>query len=418
MKVKVYPGFAQGQIQVPPSKSLLHRAIICASLAKGTSAIKNIVYSEDIKATINAFKKLGVKIIKEENSLKVIGSGELIFLENETIDCNESGSTIRFLIPLITNSSGIYITGTKSLLNRPMSIYEDIFKDNDLVFKREENRIFLKGDLPAQKYVVKGNISSQFISGLLFTLPLKKEDSEIQIIGDFESKKYVDMTLEVLKCFGINIIEQDNIYYIQGNQSYRPTDYKVESDYSQLAFFAVAGIINGDIKITNLNPFSLQPDASIIDVIKKMNGKVSKEKHSLRFTKSNTTNIDLDVSQFPDIAPILSILAGLSQGECLIYNAKRLKIKETDRLQAINDILKKLGVRTDVYEESYRIYGQEAYQANVFDSYNDHRMVMSIAIAALRSNNPVIIENYEAVNKSYPHFFEDLQSLGIKIEYI
>jgi 3-phosphoshikimate 1-carboxyvinyltransferase len=418
MKVKIYPGFAKGQVKIPPSKSFLHRAIICASLAKGTSIIKNVIYSDDVKATIEAFKTIGVKIEKQENSLRVVGYGRLFFLGEEKIDCNESGTTLRFLTPLFANDKGIYLTGKSTLLSRPMSIYENVFKEKNLIFDKSEEGYFLKGELPSGTYEVDGNISSQFISGLLLTLPLKTSDSKIIIKGDFESAKYTELTIDVMSDFGVNITKTDYGYYVEGNQVYKPTNYKVEADCSQLAFFAVGGILNGDIKISNINLNSLQPDSQITNIIKKMNGRIIKEKSYLRFVKSQTNGINIDVSQCPDIAPILSVLGALSLGETKIENASRLKIKETDRLWAINNILQKFGVKTSVKADSYIVTGQNVLSGNEFNSYNDHRMVMSIAIASLRSDKPVIIEDYLVVNKSYPSFFEDLASLGIKIEYI
>ncbi|MGD9964723.1 MAG: 3-phosphoshikimate 1-carboxyvinyltransferase [Candidatus Izemoplasmatales bacterium] len=418
MKVRVYPGFAKGQIVVPPSKSLLHRSIICACMANGKSIIKNIVMSEDIKATINAFKTMGVKIEKLENSLEISSSGILPFFGDEIIDCKESGSTIRFLMPLFANKKGIYFTGKESLLNRPFKIYEDIFKKNNVIFKKIDGKIYIQNELQANTYEVLGNISSQFISGLLFSLPLKKSDSIIKIIGNLESKKYVDMTIDVLKEFGISISKEENVYYIKGNQKYLPSNYKVESDYSQLAFFAVAGIINGDIAIQNLNTESLQPDFEIINLIEKMGGKIIKEKNIYKFIKSETNGINIDVSQNPDIAPILSILAAVSKGETCFENAQRLRYKETDRLKATSESLNLLGVKCKVKNDSFTVHGQNILQGNSFSSYNDHRMVMSISIAALRANSPITIEGAQAVNKSYPDFFEDLKSLGVKIEYL
>jgi 3-phosphoshikimate 1-carboxyvinyltransferase len=268
MKVKIYPGFAKGQVKIPPSKSFLHRAIICASLAKGTSIIKNVIYSDDVKATIEAFKTIGVKIEKQENSLRVVGYGRLFFLGEEKIDCNESGTTLRFLTPLFANDKGIYLTGKSTLLSRPMSIYENVFKEKNLIFDKSEEGYFLKGELPSGTYEVDGNISSQFISGLLLTLPLKTSDSKIIIKGDFESAKYTELTIDVMSDFGVNITKTDYGYYVEGNQVYKPTNYKVEADCSQLAFFAVGGILNGDIKISNINLNSLQPDSQITSIIK------------------------------------------------------------------------------------------------------------------------------------------------------
>ena len=418
MKVKIHPGFAKGNVTVPPSKSLLHRAIICACLATGESKIRNVVYSEDVKATINAFKTLGVDIERKSDFLNIKGNVRLNFLGAEVINCNESGSTILVLVPLLTNEKGIYLTGKPSLMRRPLHVYEELFKQNNLVFERKDKSIYLKNSLPANKYEVPGNISSQFISGLLMSLPLKEGDSEINIIGNLESKKYVDMTIDVMKSFGVNVEERDNSYFIKGKQKYQATNYLVEIDFSQLAFFAVAGVINGDIQVNNVNLNSLQADKAILDVIKEMGGIIIESTHGLKFRKSETKACDIDVSQFPDIAPILTILCGLSKGTSTIFNAERLRIKETDRLMAINDIMRLLGVKTEVFKDSYKIYGNKQYKANSFSSYNDHRMVMSIAIAALRADGPVIINDAEAINKSYPDFFEDLQSLGINIEYM
>jgi 3-phosphoshikimate 1-carboxyvinyltransferase len=418
MKVKIYPGFAKGSVRIPPSKSILHRAIICACLADGKSTIKNVSFSDDIKATINAFKQLGIKIEKMDNALNVYGNGNLSFFGDEEIDCKESGSTMRFLIPLLCNDKGISFTGKHSLLKRPLSVYEDIFINKNIKFDKNENNIYIKGEIDPGLYKLPGNVSSQFISGLLFALPLKTLDSKIEITGKLESKKYVDLTIDVLKSFNINIIEDNNVYFISGNQTYKSCNYSVEADYSQLAFFAVAGIINGDIKISNVNKNTLQPDSVIIDLIRSMGGKVLKERDSLRFVKSETFGIKIDISQCPDIGPILSILGGVSKGETLIYNANRLRIKETDRLLATNEILSVLGIKTNILGDSYIIQGSEIFRKGTIDSYNDHRMAMSTAIAALRAEGPLIIERAEAINKSYPDFFDDLQSLGIRIEYI
>ena len=418
MKVKVYPGFAKGSVKIPPSKSILHRAIICACLADGKSTIRNVTFSDDIKATINAFKQLGIKIEKMDNSLDIYGNGKLSFFGDEEIDCIESGSTIRFLIPLFCNSKGVRFTGKHSLLKRPLSVYEDIFINKNIRFERADNNIYLKGEIEPGLYTLPGNVSSQFISGLLFSLPLKDSDSQVEIIGKLESKKYVDLTIDVLKSFGINIMVKNNVYFIKGNQTYKSCNYTVESDYSQLAFFAVAGIINGDIKIGNINRNTLQPDSVIIDLIKSMGGKILKERDALRFVKSETSGIDIDVSQCPDIGPILSVLGAVSKGNTFIFNANRLRIKETDRLLATNEILSVLGIKTNILEDSYIIHGSEIFRKGTVDSYNDHRMAMSAAIAALRAEGPIIIERAEAINKSYPDFFEDLQSLGIKTEYL
>lgn len=418
MKVKIYPGFAKGEIIIPPSKSMLHRAIICASLAKGTSVISNVIYSEDIKATINAFKQLGIQIKTHDNRIEITNDKALTFSGNEIIDCNESGSTLRFLIPLLANNKGIKFTGKTSLMKRPLNVYETMFHNTNNTFELNNDILYLKNEINPGNYKIPGNISSQFISGLLFSLPLKNRDSHIEVTGLFESKSYVEMTIDVLKKFGIEISNHKNHFYIKGNQKYKPQDIEIELDYSQLAFFAAAGIINGDIKIKDIPTDSLQPDKAIINIIKQMNGKMTLANNSYHFYKSNTTGLDIDVSQHPDIGPILSILGGLSKGQTKLLKAKRLKIKETDRLKAIYDILTKLNINASLGQESLSIIGKDEFSGSEFDSYNDHRMVMSLAIAALRNTTPLTINNAQAINKSYPTFFEDLKSLGIKVEYL
>ncbi|MDY0023739.1 MAG: 3-phosphoshikimate 1-carboxyvinyltransferase [Candidatus Izemoplasmatales bacterium] len=418
MNIIIHPGFAKGDVKIPPSKSYLHRAIICASLAEGKSVIKNIILSEDVKATINALKTVGIQINKLDNALEIYGRKEFPFIGDEVIDCNESGSTLRFLIPLLTNMKGILFTGKRGLFKRPLSIYKDIYERNNLSFSLIEESLFTKGTIEAGNYIINGNISSQFISGLLFALPLKSTDTTIEIVDPFESKKYVDMTIKVLSEFGINIQINNNIYFIKGNQQYKPKDYIVEADYSQAAFFAVAGIINGEISISNLNEETLQPDYDIISIIKKMNGKIVKEKNDFRFLKSKTKGIEIDVSQCPDLSPILAVLGGLSEGKTVIKNVSRLKLKEIDRLSAIVDYLTVLGVKTNSDENTIEIFGQQFFTPKEFNTYNDHRIVMALAISALRSNKPLRINNINVINKSYPGFIDDLENLGIKVEYV
>lgn len=418
MKVDVYPSKVSGSITPPPSKSFLHRAIISASLAKGHSTINNIILSDDVLATVNAFKSLGVQIDINNNSFDITSNGYGSFNKNIEVDCNESGSTIRFLIPILSNNNFAYFKGKTSLINRPFNVYEDIFKKQGLVFYKSGNSIITKGQLSPGKYIVPGDISSQFISGLLFVLPLLNGDSTIEIVGDFESKQYVDMTVNILKRFGVNITKNKNIFYIKKNQKYVSTSIDAEIDYSQMAFFAVLGTINNDIKIMGLNDDSMQPDRKIIDIINLMGGKIKKDHNSLNIYKSKTYGITIDVSQSPDIAPILGILASSSLGTTNLINAKRLIIKESNRLLSIYNTLIKFGVKIDLGEDSLTIHGPSKFKSNIFDSYNDHRIVMMIAIAATIAKDKVTIKGAEAVKKSYPNFFQDLEKLGVKIKYL
>jgi len=417
MQVEVYPSKVSGYIIPPPSKSYLHRAIICAALSKGTSTINNIIYSDDINASLSAFENIGVKIKKLENTLVITSLGLSHLQQDKVVECNESGSTIRFLIPILSNSYKTYFKGKSGLMNRPFTIYEDIFKLQKLVFEQDNEKIVTQGLLSPGEYVVRGDVSSQFISGLLFILPTLSANSSIKVSGTFESSKYVDITVDILKKFGVNVDFSVDTFFIPGNQKYVPTIINTEIDYSQAAFYAVLGIINNNIHISNLNHKSLQPDRKIVEIIQNMGGIVKTSNNNTTFCKSNTTGIEIDVSQCPDIAPILGLLAACSNGETNIVNAKRLTIKESNRLLSTYETLKSLGVEVYMGKDSLKIIGAEIIQGNTCKSYNDHRIAMTLGIAGTICNSKVVINNAEAVKKSYPNFFQDLQSLGAVIKY-
>ena len=417
MIVEIAPSRVSGSITPPSSKSFLHRAIISACLSKGRSIIENVVYSVDVQATLEAFSSLGVDIDRNDSVVTIDSPGPIILNQNIDIDCHESGSTLRFLFPIFSNNDYAYFKGNASLLSRPMKVYEDIFKNQNLIVTKEPTRWVTKGRLSPGIYRVPGNISSQFISGLMFILPILNGDSTIEIIGDLESSEYVDLTINILSLFGINIIKNENSYFIQGNQVYVPAHVISEIDYSQSAFFAVLGIINNDLNIRGLNLDSLQPDRRIFTFIKDMKGIVEENIDSVTVRKSNTAATIIDVSQSPDIAPVLAILAAKSEGETKIVNAKRLIIKESNRLLSTYETLCRLGVETTMGDDWLSIKGPCNFKGGTFDSYNDHRIAMSIAVAATVADANITITNAEAVNKSYPDFYKDLQSLGAVVKY-
>jgi len=419
VNVMIHPTELKGSVNIPPSKSQSHRAIIAASLSKGKSVISNIVYSEDILATIGAMEKLGVKFVKNTHHLTVIGVQRISLSDDNFVECNESGSTLRFLIPIFSLSRDkVVFTGKRSLFKRPMNIYEELFEKLNLIYQKNEDSIIVSGALTSGVYEIPGNISSQFISGLLFALPMVKGDSKIVITGKYESKQYVDMTMDTLKQFHVMVEEIGNEYIIKGNQSYKSCNVTIEGDYSQLAFFGVLGTISGDVFCRRIPFESHQPDRLILEYLQKMGGKIELKENGIIIRKANTIGAVLDVSQCPDIAPILGILAGISEGKTLIINAQRLKMKESNRLLSTYETLKSLGVEVTMNEDSLEIIGRSTFEGGVFDSFQDHRIAMSIAIAASRANRNVLITNAEAVNKSYPDFYKDLEKLGAKIEYI
>ena len=406
-----------GELSPPPSKSVLHRYIIASSLAKGVSKIENISFSEDIIATIEAMKKLGANIEQKENYLLIDGSDTFKNLnENIEIDCNESGSTLRFLFPLsIVEENKVLFKGRGKLFKRPMTPYFENFEKYKIKHSYiDENKILLEGKLKAGIYEIDGNISSQFITGLLFSLPLLEGESKIIINGKLESSNYIDISLDCLSKFGVKIINNSyQEFVIEGNQSYKVGNYRTEADYSQAAFFLVANAIGSKIKINDLSENSLQGDKKIIDFISEIDKWSSKD------------TLILDGSETPDIIPILSLKAAVSGKKIEIVNVERLRIKESDRLKATVEELSKLNFDLIEKKDSILINSRENFKVNKnekvvsLSAHSDHRIAMMIAIAATCYDGEILLDNLDCVKKSYPNFWEVFLSLGGKIyEYL
>lgn len=406
-----------GELSPPPSKSVLHRYIITSSLAKGISKIENISFSEDIIATIEAMKKLGANIEQKDNYLLIDGSDTFKNLnENIEIDCNESGSTLRFLFPLsIVEENKVLFKGRGKLFKRPMTPYFQNFEKYKIKhFYINENEILLEGKLKAGIYEIDGNISSQFITGLLFSLPLLDGKSKIIINGKLESSNYIDISLDCLSKFGIKIINNSyQEFIIEGNQSYKVGNYRTEADYSQAAFFLVANAIGSNIKINDLSENSLQGDKKIIDYISEIDNWNSKD------------TLVLDGSETPDIIPILSLKAAVSGKKIEIVNIERLRIKESDRLKATVEELSKLNFDLIEKKDSILINSRENFKINKnekivsLSAHSDHRIAMMIAIATTCYDGEILLDNLDCVKKSYPNFWEVFLSLGGKIyEYL
>ena len=413
--VTLFPSEINGSIEMPPSKSLSHRALICASLSRGKSVISNLIFSEDIKATINALKHLGADFDINGSTVSVTGVKKLKY-DNLPVDCNESGSTLRFLIPIFSlTDKKVTFTGKESLIKRPQTIYQKIYQEDGNTFINSSDKIVVNGSIKSRDYYLDGNISSQFFSGLMFSLPLLKEDSYIYFTNILESKSYIDLTIEMLENYGVEIQELENGYFIPGNQKYIATDYYVEGDYSQSAFHLVAGTLNGFVKATNLKHDSLQGDKAIIDVLKAMKGKVIYTENGYTTSKSQTYGTTIDISNCPDLGPIICLLAALSKGTTTIKNAGRLRIKESDRIESTVATLKKLGANISSTQDTITIQGKSTLQGGVtVDSYNDHRITMMISIASLRCKEEIVLTRANSVNKSYPNFFEDFKKIGGK----
>ncbi|WP_414733516.1 3-phosphoshikimate 1-carboxyvinyltransferase [Acetobacterium carbinolicum] len=421
-KIEITPRQLTGSLEIPPSKSVSHRAIIMAGLAKGESVISNVLMSQDMIVTCEAMEALGTSISyhEEQNgrfTLTVKGCDPLV-LGKETIECNESGSTLRFIIPiLLLQPKRVVITGKGRLVTRPMKPYYDLFEEKSIHYehlnKQQDLPLAVEGTLTPGSYQIDGGVSSQFITGLLFALPLLSGDSVIEVTSKLESKPYLDITLDMLKHFGIEIVnDNDRRFLIKGNQAYRPCHYRVEGDFSQGAFWLAAGAIGEKMDCKDLDLSSFQGDKVMVDLIKQMGGEISAKADGLVVKKSTTHGIVIDVSQCPDLVPILAVLGSLSVGTTTIINGERLRFKESDRLMAIALELNKLGGKIEETADGLIIHGVEGFTGGQVKSHNDHRIAMALAIASIRASGKIVLDGAEAVNKSYPHFWEDFKAVG------
>ena len=419
MRVIITPNKLKGDVVIPPSKSLSHRAIIAAGLARGESKISNIIYSKDILATISAMRSLGVEI-KEFDDYLII-KGNKLKRVNDVIDANESGSTIRFIIPIaLTVDEKITFVGHNNLVNRPLDTFFEIFDNQNIKYEKEDKYLPLtvySGIKPGE-FNIRGDVSSQFITGLLYALPLLNGDSIINITTDLESKGYIDLTLDVLKMFGVNVINENyKKFIVKGNQEYKPFDYEVEGDYSQAAFFLEANMLGAEINLLKMNKNSNQGDKKILNDIKDFGGELEFKDNKLVLVNKNLKPATIDFAQSPDLGPALTVLASLIPGESNFINAKRLRIKECDRITCMKEEIEKLGGNVKELPDGMIINGVNRFHGGVCDSHNDHRVVMSLAMATLMMDGDLVIENYEAINKSFPHFFKLFESLGGKVRY-
>ena len=420
MDVFVKPSALAGSVTVPPSKSAAHRAIIAAALADGQSIIKNVDLSSDIRATIDACKNLGadIQILPDAHYSTLKIRGGLNISGSAVIDCAESGSTLRFFIPIACALAGKKIFGGQGRLpQRPIDAYFDIFDEQNVSYTKPDDAnlpLTVEGTLAPGQYTIDGGVSSQYITGLLFALPLLSGDSAITVTGSFESRGYVDLTVSILSDFGIQISRVENEYLIHGGQKFRPRALTVEGDYSQAAFFLVGGTIGGEITVSGLKNDSLQPDRAIVDILRRMGADIRREGDELVAGLSALHGITVDVSQCPDLVPPIAIAAAYANGQTHITGAARLRIKESDRLAALSSNLVALSVGVEELPDGLMINGGEIGPGTV-DSHGDHRITMAFAVAAAVSKSGVTITGAQAIEKSYPRFFSDYRSLGGKV---
>lgn len=397
----------KGKVVIPPSKSLAHRALVLASLAKHEVVVKNISYSNDILATISCLEGLGATIIKQEDSVIVRPSQ---VKKVHDINCGESGTTLRFMIPYaLLQGETIAIDGENRLKIRPIDDYFPMLEQNQVQYQYNGSLpIVLTGHLQSGVYELNGNVSSQFISGLLLVLPFLKGDSKVIIKNKLESKPYVDMTVKIAKEFGINIYEEGNIYTIPGNQEVVAKEYYVEGDYSQAAFFLVANALGANLELVGLKRSKMQGDEAILDILGEFGVKFNEHFEAVE-RKLHPATVSL--AQNPDLAPILGVLASSITGTTKLVDLERLAFKESNRILSTKDMLEACGVKVIADDKSLTIIGPTDYQVGSIMTCNDHRIVMSSAVLSLVCPY-VLVDEIKPVNKSFPNFFTIYQNLG------
>lgn len=409
-----------GAIAAPPSKSMAHRAVLCAALAKGTSHIRNLEFSKDIAATLAAAGQLCARVTTGENDAVVEGLGQFRPV-SAPVDCCESGSTLRFLIPLASlTGQEITFVGRGRLMERPQSVYEELYRAKGLRFEQTPSGLTVEGLLSSGDYTLEGNVSSQFISGLLFALPLLPGDSTLHLIPPVESRSYIDMTRAVQAAFGVHSRWLDaTTLLLPGGQQYHPCDYNVEGDYSQAAFPAVLGAVCGGVTITGLAPDTLQGDAAILDILRRCGAVFTRTGDSVTFAKAPLHGVDIDLADCPDLGPVLMVLGLLCEGTTVIRNAQRLRLKESDRIAAMEAELRACGGVLESDGGTITVHGcAERLHAPAapLHGHNDHRVVMSLAVLAAAAGLPLTVDDAEAIQKSWPGFFADAAPLGVEVE--
>lgn len=400
MNVKIEKSLLKGEITAPPSKSMAHRLLICAGLSESESVIDNIAFSEDILATLDCLKEMGAEIEKRESSVKIKGASPSGITESKIFPARESGSTLRFFIPTALLSECEHsFTGYGRLMERPMEVYEKLSEEKGLYFNRDDGKISVKGRLLSGDYTVRGDVSSQFVSGLLFALPLCDGDSRIHLAGKAESRSYIGMTLSAMKDFGVKAVwENENTLYIKGSQKYRSGNFSVEGDCSNAAFLDAFNYLGSEVKVKGLCEDTLQGD------------RVYKEYFKSLYEGTPV----LDVSDCPDLAPILMTLACALNGATLTGTA-RLKIKESDRGTVMKEELSKFGADIEIFENEIIVRKSPLHKSEtLLCGHNDHRVVMSLAVISSLFGGE--IEGAEAVRKSYPDFFEKLSEIGLEVQ--
>ncbi len=414
----------EGAVSAPPSKAYTHRMLIAASLSNGASKIFNPLVSDDTQATLEAVKALGAETELQENFWTIHGQ-ESLKTPSHPIDCRESGSTLRFMIPVAALAPGpsTFLFGA-SFERRPVAPLLESLKELGVesAIQQDGSSVVVRGGgIRGGKTSIRGDISSQFISGLLFACPKAKEDTEITVTTKLESKSYVEMTLEVIVKHGLEGAVNPDLsrLWIPSNQNYIPSDHTVPGDFSSAAFLlAAAAVTSSKVTVKNLTYQTSQGDREILGILQEMGASVKVGDDSVEVECDKLVGVDIDAKDIPDLVPVCAVLACYAEGHSEIYNAKRLRYKESDRLDSISTELKKMGANIIVNEDGLTINGGCPLHGATIDPHNDHRIAMACAVAALGAKGETKIQDVECINKSYPQFFSDLRMLGANVDGI
>ncbi len=391
--VEIENSILTGEIVAPPSKSAAHRALVCSFLAGG-GTVKPIIDSNDMRATVGVIRAL-------KN-------------DEKELNCIESGSTMRFMIPVAAAlGKEVTFVGEGSLLSRTLGEYMTLLPQHNVKVKSDGFLpLEISGKLTNGSYEVNGDVSSQYITGLLMALANTDGDSAVILKTPLQSKPYVDMTIKVMADFGVHITETDFGYLIHGNQKFRQLDYTVEGDWSQAAFFLVAGALGGRVMVKGLDINSTQGDKEILQVLKRFGAKVVFDDTTATAEKSKLVGTDINAENIPDLVPVLAVLAAFAKGKTVIYGAERLRYKESNRIESVVTNLKLMGVDAEETADGIIINGGNRLTGNALKGFNDHRIVMAFSVAALFADGKTTIDDAMSINKSYPDFFEDYNMLG------
>ncbi|NVM28387.1 MAG: 3-phosphoshikimate 1-carboxyvinyltransferase [Candidatus Helarchaeota archaeon] len=423
MDIEILPSpRLNGKIQAPSSKSYTHRAIIMGSLAEGTSTIREPLIGADTEASINAMRAFGAKILEEGDQLIIKGIRELK-KPDKTINVENSGTTIRFITALAAHvPDTVKLTGDESIQKRPMGPLLDALSQLGIeCFSEPQDGtpplIIKGGRVNGGKISIPGNISSQFISGLLISSPLAQDEVTIQLTTPLKSTPYLAITSEMLNNFGIKhqYDPKQRVYRIPGQQTYHPIDFTIPGDFSSAAFFLAAGaILDGEISVSNLDLTNPQGDKQIIQILENIGANIliRKDEKTITVTKGTINPFETDCGDIPDLVPILAVLASFIPHKSKLFNAAHLRIKESDRLHTITTELQKMKVEIEELPDALIINGSSDHQGAVLETYNDHRIAMALIIAALPLQEKTLIKNIECIKVSYPTFLEDLKKLG------